>query len=180
MGTRNLTIIKIDGEIKCAQYGQWDGYPSGQGKVIADFFKNFQCSYDLDIFKTKVRKLRWLTTEEHDEILKNYTDESGHWMTIEQGNKLLEDYPYLSRDTGAKILWCIAYGNIKGLVNSIDFLDDDVFCEWAYEIDLDKDKITVYRNGKNIWKEYVLYSFTSKEMDKLQKKSQEKYNEVEQ
>ena len=32
MGTRNLTkVIDSNGVTKVAQYGQWDGYPSGQG-----------------------------------------------------------------------------------------------------------------------------------------------------
>lgn len=41
MGTRNLTIV-IDkqGALKVAQYGQWDGYPSGQGAVVLEFAKN--------------------------------------------------------------------------------------------------------------------------------------------
>lgn len=26
MGTRNLTVVYIDGKYKVAQYGQWDGY----------------------------------------------------------------------------------------------------------------------------------------------------------
>ena len=41
MGTRNLTMV-IDraGKLKVAQYGQWDGYPSGQGATILAFAKD--------------------------------------------------------------------------------------------------------------------------------------------
>jgi len=31
MGTRHLICAKINNEYKLSQYGQWDGYPSGQG-----------------------------------------------------------------------------------------------------------------------------------------------------
>jgi len=37
MGTRNLTMVISDGKTKIAQYGQWDGYPSGQGADILAF-----------------------------------------------------------------------------------------------------------------------------------------------
>ena len=37
MGTRHLIIVKSEGKTKVAQYGQWDGYPTGQGKDIAIF-----------------------------------------------------------------------------------------------------------------------------------------------
>lgn len=37
MGTRHLIAAMIDGEYKLAQYGQWDGYPEGQGVDILDF-----------------------------------------------------------------------------------------------------------------------------------------------
>ena len=40
MGTRNLTAVFMDGEYKVAQYGQWDGYPSGQGVDILNILKN--------------------------------------------------------------------------------------------------------------------------------------------
>jgi hypothetical protein len=40
MGTRNSTLIQVDGEYKVAQYCQWDGYPSGQGVGILESLRN--------------------------------------------------------------------------------------------------------------------------------------------
>lgn len=40
MGTRHLIAAKVDGEYKLAQYGQWDGYPEGQGVAVLDFLVN--------------------------------------------------------------------------------------------------------------------------------------------
>ncbi len=40
MGTRNLSICKINNEYKIFQYGQWDGQPSGQGSTILSFCKS--------------------------------------------------------------------------------------------------------------------------------------------
>ena len=37
MGTRNLVCVVKGGEYKVAQYGQWDGYPTGQGETIVEF-----------------------------------------------------------------------------------------------------------------------------------------------
>lgn len=37
MGTRHLIEVVVDGQIKVAQYGQWDGYPSGQGVDVLKF-----------------------------------------------------------------------------------------------------------------------------------------------
>lgn len=39
MGTRHLTCVVKNNEYKVAQYGQWDGYPSGQGVNILNFLK---------------------------------------------------------------------------------------------------------------------------------------------
>ena len=39
MGTRHLTCVVKDGDYKVAQYGQWDGYPSGQGIDILTFLR---------------------------------------------------------------------------------------------------------------------------------------------
>ena len=57
MGTRHLTIVKLGNKVKVAQYGQWDGYPSGQGKTIAKFLNSE--SFNLAQFKEEVTKLEW-------------------------------------------------------------------------------------------------------------------------
>jgi hypothetical protein len=40
MGTRHLICVKHQDEYKLIQYGQWDGYLSGQGKDVYDFLQN--------------------------------------------------------------------------------------------------------------------------------------------
>lgn len=54
-------------------------------------------------------------------------------------------YPENSRDIGAKILQIIyeAEKPLK-LVNSLDFAANSLFCEWAYVVDLDNNKLEVY------------------------------------
>ena len=40
MGTRNITRVIQNGKMVVSQYGQWDGYPTGQLKTIVDFVRN--------------------------------------------------------------------------------------------------------------------------------------------
>ena len=55
-------------------------------------------------------------------------------------------YPELSRDTGAGILEIVANASddIK-LIDDSDFVQDSLFCEWAYVIDFDKNTFEVYQ-----------------------------------
>ena len=170
MGTRHLTVVISNEEPKIAQYGQWDGYPDGQGADILNFLHNA----NIDAFKKKVNKLSFFTEEEskkEDEIGNPY-----------------DRRPYLSRDTGSKILEAVlndkyeegsSYSGkhkvscvVDKLVNSIDFAADSLFCEWAYVIDLDKNTFEVYEG------------FNKNRLDKserffyLEKKSEKEYHPV--
>lgn len=145
MGTRNLTMVISEGKTKIAQYGQWDGQPSGQGEIILEFL--LKC--DLDKLKERVDKLRWATDKEIKKI-----DATKDWW---------EKYPFLSRDCGGEILSAVYDGtmtvsdkkkigeripvkvNVEFLVNSEDFAAESLFCEWAYVIDLDKRTFEVYK-----------------------------------
>jgi hypothetical protein len=135
-------MVISDGKTKVAQYGQWDGYPQGQGKKALEFLHG--C--DLKKFKEKIDALSFLTDSECEKL-----DEE-----IDFDKK----YPWLSRDAGAQILSAIYYGTMrvstgigsKGevkvkvskVVNSEYFAKDSLFCEYAYLIDLDKRTFEVY------------------------------------
>ncbi len=69
MGTRHLICVVVDGKFKVAQYGQWDGYPDGQGKVVVDFIEN---KMKLRQFKKNLRALTEATDEKRAEYWKEF------------------------------------------------------------------------------------------------------------
>lgn len=125
MGTRNLTIVyNAEGTLKVAQYGQWDGYPSGQGKAVLEFLKSDR----FDIFANyRLRKC----------------------VFIEEGEYDLQMHPQFSRNLGGHILTLIAHGPDAGikLINSIDFAADGLFCEYGYLVDFQQKVFEVYKGG---------------------------------
>jgi hypothetical protein len=144
MGTRNLTMVIREGKPVVAQYGQWDGYPGGQGSTILKFLREA----DLDLFKEKLNKVHFMTEEESkemDEFMKSIGSTDG-WMNDEQAAKYHAKYPFLSRDHGGEILPMIyGYeGESIMLTDSSTFAADSLFCEWAYVVDLDKGTFEIY------------------------------------
>lgn len=139
MGTRNLTAVYVDGMYKIAQYGQWDGYPEGQGMTCLDFAKKFLSNKtDREAFADKVRACRFITEVEVEQ--RNAMIQSGqvkNWTKV---------WPELSRDTCANILEMVARSE-NGLVlhNNLEFAADSLFCEWAWVIDLDAGTFEGYR-----------------------------------
>lgn len=130
MGTRNLTAVYVNGEYKIAQYGQWDGYPEGQGMTVLSFARTIVDTDARAAFAEKVRKCRWITEEELERRnAKIGSGEVKDWRKV---------WPELSRDTCAGILEMVAKSNDGlALSNALDFAADSVFCEWAWVIDLD-------------------------------------------
>ena len=143
MGTRNLTLVISNKETKVAQYGQWDGYPDGQGVTALAFLLQME----LDKFKEKLAGLRFATEEDEKEV-KAVLAEVGAkdgFMTMEQAAKVNKVYPHLSRDMAAEVLQFIMDNEVKFLQDNSDFAADSIFCEWAYVIDLDKRTFEVYK-----------------------------------
>lgn len=64
---------------------------------------------------------------------------------MEVSNKFYKKHPYLSRDNESKILSMIQKVTEKfWLISAIDFVDDSLFCEFCYVIDLDKKSFEVF------------------------------------
>ena len=152
MGTRHLIAVQIDGEYKIAQYGQWDGYPSGQGtSVLAFISKVMADTVTLEHFKSNLRQTRWATEEEIEAAWVDAGAEPGNeFVSVDVGERLYQKYPQLSRDTGAKVLGLVlALPAPLALRNSIDFAMDSLFCEWAYVIDFDANTLEVFKGFNN-------------------------------
>lgn len=161
MGTRHLIAIQLDGELQVAQYGQWDGYPEGQGSSLAKSVVGLKEEGKLDLLKERVRASEMCTDLEHlnDEfaaqikaldkkvselpVAERYGDE-GRKIQIEaycaEGSVL-----HLSRDVGYHILTVLVERpDVVQTVDSTSFAGDGLFCEWAYVVDLDAEAIEVY------------------------------------
>jgi len=176
MGTRHLTIVKSEGEIKVAQYGQWDGDPDSTGVNIVNFLHDISHPELMAVFKRRVNLCEWITNERGraiDAAAEMALDNAPTGFTYDSV------YPEFSRRTSWRILWLILNGKeiylqkvgaderllhltstryaaakthwrssdadrATELTNSLSFGDDRIFCEWAWVIDLDANKLECY------------------------------------
>ncbi|KAI0126050.1 hypothetical protein BJ170DRAFT_633652 [Xylariales sp. AK1849] len=139
MGTRHLVLVYYKGHYHIAQYGQWDGYPSGQGITILRFIRDAQ-----NLTKLRaVLDIEGMLYEPTKDQMQTWYDE---WCKNRDPEQKVYP-PGVSRDTGAEILEFIANATepVPILKEDIQFIADS-FCEWAYVVDLDKNIIEVYSN----------------------------------
>jgi hypothetical protein len=147
MGTRHLIIVKKDNEIKVAQYGQWDGYPSGQGVDVLKFLRNKK---RIKRLSNKLKIVRFYDEEGKDKkFIDGYNKRCGNGFK-ENDKRTDEDKKwfetYLSRDLSTNVLYNIMESKDKEilLANQYDFGRESLFCEWAYLIDLDSKTLEVF------------------------------------
>lgn len=142
MGTRNITAVFAGRKYRVAQYGQWDGYPEGQGATVLSFLRKA----DLKAFKAKAMKTKMVDAA----TIQRWYQEAGaprdaEFISMDVVARFRTAHPTFDRDMGADVLKFVA-DSPPGveLQNSIDFVGDSLFCEWAYVVDLDKGTFEVY------------------------------------
>jgi hypothetical protein len=138
MGTRHITKVIKDNKVVVSQYGQWDGYPSGQGLTCYFFLQD---DNNIENLRKNIKNIFYPTDEQLQEYSAPFTNENG-MMDWESGKAFSEKYPSLTRDTGAEILRVIADSGdgLVPIVLDTDFENDALMCEGIYEINLDTNR----------------------------------------
>ncbi|SOK59158.1 hypothetical protein [Yersinia phage fHe-Yen9-03] len=147
MGTRNLIAAIKDGQVKVAQYSQWDGYFEGQGEDIAKFIRvSLAEESTSQQFRDNINKCVFVD----DEFIRNAHIESGidpDAQYVAMGDpalKLYEDkYPQFNRNTGSDIFDLILNGTFE-LRDNFSFGNDSLWCEFAYILNLDNNTLEIY------------------------------------
>lgn len=148
MGTRNLTmVINQKGEKKVAQYGQWDGYPSGVGVCVLNFLKNGDL---FEKFKNNLSKVRFLDEEGVDkEFIESYNKNAPQWSN-EPDNRTKEQKiwfdTYCSRDLAEEVLTNIANSTDEEIIlmDRENTAKGDGWVEYSYVINLQENTLGVY------------------------------------
>lgn len=131
MGTRHYQrVIAADGKTYIKQYGQWDGYPEGQGVEILRYLKKG----NLKKYQENLVKIPKITKKQGEEV-------------NSKGDKWSELYPYLSRDCGSKIHQMIEDGTVL-FVGHTSKKEAREWCEGFYTIDFTNETFTTEWYGK--------------------------------
>lgn len=143
MGTRNLTCVMLDGQFKLSQYGQWDGYPTGQGQTIVDFLKE---KFNKEKFVSQINRLHMLTPEQVQWRWKQAGADDSGYVNMEVSDKFKAKNAHLNRDIGAGILEYIQEASTpESLPPDLDFAADSLFCEFLYILNLDSNELEIYK-----------------------------------
>jgi len=174
MGTRNLTCVVKDGKYCVAQYGQWDGYPEGQGAITCDFIiTQLQTEEGLAKFKQRIDSVVEISAADLKSLWVSVgADLNSNIVNMTVSDRFEKNWPWLNRDCGANILQRIM--DRQGIQISLDinFAADSLFCEWAWLINLDDETLEVFR-GHNM--EPLPDDARFKYLEKLPRKEDDEY-----
>lgn len=121
MGTRYLTCVFINGDYKIANFGGHDGFPESAGAEIVDFLKRLNASKAA--MRRFIRKLGKCEFEGLTPLTRKSEAPSG----VAVLDYIMKAEPLII------------------LENSISFAGNSLFCEWAYVIDMDKNRLEVFK-----------------------------------
>ena len=140
MGTRHITAVVSEGQVVVAQYGQWDGYPTGAGNNIVAIIRG-----KIDQLKASLKHIVPVEAG----TVGRYWSECGaqEWgADMETCQRFKAKHMTLDRDTGPDVLNILIHTEVPvELYLNVDFIADGLFCEWVYVVDLDSGVFEIYQ-----------------------------------
>jgi len=137
MGTRGCYGFRKDGKDKLT-YNHYDSYPSWLGKQVVEFARGTSTERMREIFDSIILvDSDTKATPEQQEECKQFIDE--HVST----GRADEWYCLLRNAQGD--LTAFRDKGLRYMVDDHLFMQNSLFCEWAYVIDLDREVLEVYR-----------------------------------
>ncbi|TAQ87015.1 hypothetical protein B7494_g4645 [Chlorociboria aeruginascens] len=147
MGTRGLVCFIVKG-VRHGTYNHFDSYPSGLGQKIVKFLVALKPEEYATMIEL-LEEIEWVDRDSTPSLpVQHYYSADLGLCDLSYGNRSTEDwYCLLHKTQGPALLPTIKKGVLKHLIESIDFLEDTLFCEWAYCIDFEKQTLETYASG---------------------------------
>ena len=137
MSTRGALGFRLNGEDKIT-YNHSDSYPSWLGKRVVEWCRKRTERQTWELVKEIVSELEDVSgrtpTEEDKARLTRFNN-------LRVGEQSEEDWYCLLRETQGDLSAILSARMFNGCR---EFLDDSLFCEWAYIINLDDMELEVY------------------------------------
>ena len=183
MGTRNITRVIADGEMRVSQYGQWDGYPTYTGVRVLEFVRD----NDMSVFLDKVQQVNgdMIGDARFKIIAQKVCNSLGKRCVFPDDIKeaykrgIINEREYVgylaaTRDTGCGILDLILNASIPVGVYLLEENEDAVFfIEGVYTIDLDRKIVECEYRG--IRREYTFDDIRTMDIGAEMRSIEEEY-----
>jgi len=146
MSTRGMIGIRAAGKL-LGTYNHFDSYPEGLGAEMVQFAHAYlNGPEEVALFKAKVLKLKVVRSDAapSKDALKFYNKQG---LTSELGDarRGASYYGLLRSFQGVAGLKAILHGEARHWIDNKRFIQDSLFCEYAYIFNLDEGKLEFYK-----------------------------------
>ncbi|KAI0085018.1 hypothetical protein BDY19DRAFT_967623 [Irpex rosettiformis] len=188
MGTRGLLGYIIHGKHR-GTYVHFDSYPQGLGTDIASFLAMLT-EADRVRFIERLNKIKWVAHDDPipPETMEEYKAAGYHLSTptYDEEREVLNWDMLLWGVQGTKMFQPILEGKLRHMLDSTEFATDALFCEWAYWVDFENERMEVDMLGGRRWGRWTFagmkvpqsYWWTMVENAEVQRKREEEEREA--
>lgn len=162
MGTRNITVVKLDGETRVSQYGQFDGYPTYSGVVMLEFATEPKRVGEL-AYRIALNEINFITKEQAENVVKALEGLPEDIVDI------LSVKSPLMREWGVGILSLLTHGPLRAYLVEEDAVEPDSDIEGIYTLEIDSkglDRMDIHRHPERMdYKVHMRYHGVERSYD---------------